>query len=86
MPGVLAQLREVTGPDAAILLGFDRGGSYPVAFRAGRDAGVDWPTYRRGRLAEVTAAAPAVGDRAGRPPGAPPRWRTLHTTRRGPLC
>src|SRR5674536_281105 len=29
MPGVLAQLREVTGPDAAVLLGFDRGGSYP---------------------------------------------------------
>jgi len=28
---VLAQLREVTGPDAAILLGFDRGGSYPAA-------------------------------------------------------
>src|SRR5664280_2688292 len=56
MPGVLAELREVTGPDAAILLGFDRGGSYPVAFRAGRDAGVDWLTYRRGRLAEVTAA------------------------------
>ena len=53
---MLAQLREVTGPDAAILLGFDRGGSYPVAFRACRDAGVDWLTYRRGRLAEVTAA------------------------------
>jgi hypothetical protein len=53
---VLAELREVTGPDAAILLGFDRGGSYPVAFRACRDAGVDWLTYRRGRLAKITAA------------------------------
>src|ERR1035437_5943594 len=29
LPGVLAQLREVLGPDAPILLGFDRGGAYP---------------------------------------------------------
>jgi hypothetical protein len=27
LPGVLAQLRKVTGPRAKILLGFDRGGS-----------------------------------------------------------
>src|SRR5674476_157636 len=32
LPGVLAQLREVLGPDAPILLGFDRGGSYPVSY------------------------------------------------------
>jgi hypothetical protein len=56
MPAVLAQLREVTGPDAPILLGFDRGGAYPVAFRACRDAGVDWLTYRRGTLVATTAA------------------------------
>jgi hypothetical protein len=76
MPGVLAQLREVTGPDAAILLGFDRGGSYPVAVRACRDAAVDWLTYRRGRLAEVTAAprqseTVRAGRRVPRPVGGP---------------
>jgi transposase len=56
MPGMLAQLREVTGPDSPILLGFDRGGAYPTAFTACRQARVDWLTYRRGKLAEVTAA------------------------------
>ncbi len=45
--GVLAQLREVLGPDANILLGFDRGGAYPAAFTTRRDAGADWVTYRR---------------------------------------
>ena len=38
------------------MLGFDRGGSYPVVFRACRDAGADWLTWRRGDLAPVTAA------------------------------
>ena len=56
LPGALAQLREVLGPDAKIMLGFDRGGSYPVVFRACRDAGADWLTWRRGALAPVTAA------------------------------
>ncbi len=55
MPGVLAGLREVLGPDAGILLGFDRGGSYPTAFTACRQAGMDWVTYRRGKLAAMTA-------------------------------
>jgi len=50
MGTVLAQLREVAGPDAPILLGFDRGGSYPSAFTACREAGMDWVTYRRGAL------------------------------------
>jgi transposase len=53
MPPVLSQLREVVGPDVPILLGFDRGGSYPKAFRACREANMDWITYRRGKLAEV---------------------------------
>jgi len=57
MPTVLAQLREVTGPDAPILLGFDRGGSYPAAFTACRQAGMDWLTYRRGALMPTTAPA-----------------------------
>ena len=55
MPSVLAQLREVVGPDQPIMLGFDRGGSYPKAFSACRDAGMDWITYRRGKLAPVNA-------------------------------
>ncbi len=55
MPSVMAQLREVVGPDQPIMLGFDRGGSYPKAFAACRDAGMDWITYRRGQLAPVGA-------------------------------
>jgi len=55
MGAVLAQLRTVTGPDAPILLGFDRGGSYPSAFTACREAGMDWVTYRRGALVATHA-------------------------------
>ena len=51
LPGALAQLREVLGADAKIMLGFDRGGSYPGVFTACRDAGADWLTWRRGDLA-----------------------------------
>jgi len=56
LPGVLAQLRAVLGPQAPILLGFDRGGAYPVAFTACRTAGADWVTYRRAPLLTATAA------------------------------
>jgi len=56
LPPVLAQLRQVTGPDAPVLLGFDRGGSFPVVFRACRAAGADWVTWRRGPLAPCAAA------------------------------
>ncbi len=56
LPGVLAQLRQVLGAEAKILFGFDRGGSYPVAFRAIRDQRAGWVTWRRGPLAPVTAA------------------------------
>jgi transposase len=55
LPGVLAQLRAVIGPDAPVLLGFDRGGAFPVTFTACRDAGADWVTYRRAPLAQTTA-------------------------------
>lgn len=57
--GVVAELRAICGPAARLLLGFDRGGSYPVTFSKLRDAGADWVTYRRGALVEPTA---------------PPRW------------
>src|SRR5660397_114258 len=54
LPGVLTQLRQVLGPDLPIMLGFDRGGAYPGAFTACRDAGADWVTYRRAPLVETT--------------------------------
>jgi hypothetical protein len=54
--GVLAQLRVVLGPDAPILLGFDRGGAYPCVFTTCRDAGADWVSYRRAPLAATTQA------------------------------
>jgi len=55
LPAVLAQLRQVLGPDAPVLLGFDRGGAYPSAFTACRQAGADWVTYRRAPLVQATA-------------------------------
>lgn len=53
LPAVLTQLREVLGPEAKILLGFDRGGAFASAFTACRDAGADWVTYRRAPLLET---------------------------------
>src|ERR1035437_5683009 len=55
LPGVLAQLRVVLGPDAPILLGFDRGGAYPCVFTTCRGAGADWVSYRRAPLAATTS-------------------------------
>jgi hypothetical protein len=55
LPAALAELRTVTGA-AKIMLGFDRGGAYAQVFRHCRDADVDWITYRRGGLADTTAA------------------------------
>ncbi|MGI8806681.1 MAG: hypothetical protein ACR2KK_02280 [Acidimicrobiales bacterium] len=54
---VVGQLRGICGPGARLLIGFDRGGSYPVTFSKLRDAGVDWVTYRRGALVAPTGAA-----------------------------
>jgi hypothetical protein len=66
LPGVLRQLRQVLGPDAPILLGFDRGGSYPSAFTTCRDAGADWVSYRRAPLAvSTTTPVQATITRAG---------------------
>ena len=54
LPAVLTQLRDVLGPDGKILLGFDRGGAFASAFRACREAGADWVTYRRAPLLETS--------------------------------
>jgi len=54
LPGVLDQLRDVLGPDAPILLAFDRGGAYPSAFTACQKAGAHWVSYRRAPLTEPT--------------------------------
>ena len=56
LPPALAQPRQVTGPDAPALPGFDRGGSFPAVFRACRAAAADWVTWRRGPLAPCAAA------------------------------
>jgi hypothetical protein len=53
LPPALAELRAVIGPDAKIMLGFDRGGAYSSVFTACRDANADWITYRRAPLAPV---------------------------------
>ena len=50
LPATLAQLRAITGPDAKIMLAFDRGGAYPNVFTTCRKAKADWVTYRRGKL------------------------------------
>jgi transposase-like protein len=55
LPAALTELRKVTG-EAKIMLGFDRGGAYASVFRHCRDTGVDWITYRRGKLVDTTAA------------------------------
>jgi predicted transcriptional regulator len=52
-PQGLDQLREICG-DRPLMVGFDRGGSYPKAFTALRDRGIDWVTYRRAPLATAT--------------------------------
>jgi hypothetical protein len=50
LPKALAELRKTTGPDAKIMLGFDRGGAYAQVFRACRDQDAHWVTYRRAPL------------------------------------
>jgi hypothetical protein len=89
LPPVLAQLRQVLGAEAKIMLGFDRGGSYPVAFRAIREQHAGWVTWRRGPLATVTAAprrywAAAATASPPRCSGWPMRaWRSRTTARPG---
>lgn len=70
LPAALKQLRQILGPDAPILLGFDRGGAFPEAFKACRKAGAHWVAYRRAPLA-VPTGLPIVATitRPGPKPG-----------------
>jgi hypothetical protein len=65
MQPALTELRTII-PTAPILLGFDRGGAYAQAFRACRDADIDFVTYRRGKLAPTTAVPVRHTVRRGR--------------------
>jgi transposase len=55
LPPVLDQLREILGPGASATIAFDRGGSYPTVFKACRNAGYHWISYRRAPLVATTA-------------------------------
>ncbi|MEV6949213.1 putative transposase, partial [Streptomyces sp. NPDC051172] len=50
LPEALEQLRAITGDDAKLMLGFDRGGAYASVFNVCRAFDTDWITYRRGKL------------------------------------
>ena len=51
LPKALAQLKKTVPPGTPIMLGFDRGGSYPQVYRHCRDNKVHWVTWRRAPLA-----------------------------------
>ncbi len=53
MAEVAGQLKEVAG-DRALMVGFDRGGSYPKVFSELKAAGIDWVTWRRAPLVAPT--------------------------------
>lgn len=55
LPDTLAELRAVIGPNAPVMLAFDRGGAYPKVFNACRKANAHWITYRRGKPLTPTA-------------------------------
>ncbi len=55
LPPVIDQLIEICG-DRPVMVGFDRGGSYPKVFSALKERGVGWVTYRRAPLAASTVA------------------------------
>src|SRR5512144_1327994 len=81
LPGVLARLRTVIGPDAPVLLGFDRGGAYPATFTACREAGAHGVTYSRAPLAETTVTpTESVTVRGGKPLSMLLADETVHLT------
>lgn len=55
MPSVLSQLKEIVG-ERAVMVGFDRGGSYPKVFNQLTEAGMQWLTWRRAPLVQTTVA------------------------------
>ena len=59
MPKALAELKKAAGPEAKIMLGFDRGGAYAQVFRHCRDQNAHWVTYRRAPLV-VSAMLPVI--------------------------
>jgi hypothetical protein len=69
-PPALGKLREAAGGDRQILLGFDRGASYPSVFTQVRALGAHWMAYRRAPLA-TTRRLPLLGSvkrsRTGKP-------------------
>jgi hypothetical protein len=54
LPEVLGQLKEIVG-DRRIMVGFDRGGSYPKVFTALAEQHMEWITWRRAPLPAPTA-------------------------------
>jgi transposase len=53
LPDVLWQLKEITGT-RPVMIGFDRGGSYPKTFQTIAQAGMEWITWRRAPLVQPT--------------------------------
>jgi len=53
LPEVLGQLKEIVG-DRRVMVGFDRGGSYPKVFSALAEANLEWITWRRAPLSVPT--------------------------------
>ena len=53
MLGPLEQLQSICG-QRPVMIGFDRGGSYPTVFSDLRERGMDWVSYRRAPLVEPT--------------------------------
>ena len=56
LPGVLGQLKQIVG-DRPVMVGFDRGGSYPKVFSELAEANMEWITWRRAPLVAPTVAA-----------------------------
>jgi Transposase protein len=59
LPKALAELKRTVPPGTRLMIGFDRGGSYPAVFAHCRDQGVHWVSYRRAPLA-VPAMLPVL--------------------------
>lgn len=56
MRQTVTELAKVCPAGTPITLGFDRGGSFPVAFSWLRDQDITWLTWRRGRITPTTTS------------------------------